>query len=120
MKFNTKVIHAGVDPDPSTGAIMTPIFQTSTYVQNAPGDHKGYEYARTQNPTRDALQKNLAALENGNFGICFSSGLAATDGIIKMFSQGDEVIAMNDLYGGTYRAFTKVYARFGMQFHLCR
>lgn len=117
MKFNTKVIHAGVDPDPSTGAIMTPIFQTSTYVQNAPGDHKGYEYARTQNPTRDALQKNLAALENGNFGICFSSGLAATDGIIKMFSQGDEVIAMNDLYGGTYRAFTKVYARFGMQFH---
>ena len=117
MKFNTKVIHAGVDPDPSTGAIMTPIFQTSTYVQNAPGDHKGYEYARTQNPTRDVLQKNLAALENGNFGICFSSGLAATDGIIKMFSQGDEVIAMNDLYGGTYRAFTKVYARFGMQFH---
>ncbi|MBK9504713.1 MAG: cystathionine gamma-synthase [Bacteroidetes bacterium] len=117
MKFNTKVIHAGVDPDPSTGAIMTPIFQTSTYVQNAPGDHKGYEYALTQNPTRDALQKNLAALENGNFGICFSSGLAATDGIIKMFSQGDEVIAMNDLYGGTYRAFTKVYARFGMQFH---
>ena len=117
MKFNTKVIHAGVDPDPSTGAIMTPIFQTSTYVQNAPGDHKGYEYARTQNPTRDALQKNLAALENGNFGICFSSGLAATDGIIKMFSQGDEVIAMNDVYGGAYRAFTKVYARFGMQFH---
>ena len=117
MKFNTKVIHAGIEPDPSTGAIMTPIFQTSTYVQNAPGDHKGYEYARTQNPTRDALQKNLAALENGNFGICFSSGLAATDGIIKMLSKGDEVIAMNDLYGGTYRAFTKVYARFGMQFH---
>jgi len=117
MKFNTKVIHAGIEPDPSTGAIMTPIFQTSTYVQNAPGDHKGYEYARTQNPTRDALQKNLAALENGNFGICFSSGLAATDGIIKLLSKGDEVIAMNDLYGGTYRAFTKVYARFGMQFH---
>ncbi|MGB4929557.1 MAG: PLP-dependent transferase, partial [Chitinophagales bacterium] len=101
MKFNTKVIHAGIEPDPSTGAIMTPIFQTSTYVQNAPGDHKGYEYARTQNPTRDALQKNLAALENGNFGICFSSGLAATDGIIKLLSKGDEVIAMNDLYGGT-------------------
>lgn len=117
MKFNTKVIHAGIEPDPSSGAIMTPIFQTSTYVQNAPGDHKGYEYARTQNPTRDALQNNLAALENGNFGICFSSGLAATDGIIKMLSKGDEVIAMNDLYGGTYRAFTKVYARFGMQFH---
>jgi cystathionine gamma-lyase len=117
MKFNTKVIHAGIEPDPSTGAIMTPIFQTSTYVQNAPGDHKGYEYARTQNPTRDALQKNLAALENGNFGICFASGLAATDGIIKLFSQGDEIISTNDLYGGSYRAFTKVYARFGMKFH---
>ena len=116
MKFNTKVIHAGVEPDPSTGAIMTPIFQTSTYVQNAPGDHKGYEYARTQNPTRHVLQQNLAALENGNFGICFSSGLAATDGIIKMFSEGDHIIANNDLYGGTYRAFTKVYARFGMEF----
>lgn len=116
MKFATKVIHAGIEPDPSTGAIMTPIFQTSTYVQNAPGDHKGYEYARTQNPTRDALQKNLAALENGDFGICFSSGLAATDGIIKMFNAGDGVIATNDLYGGTYRAFTKVYARFGMDF----
>lgn len=117
MKFATKVIHAGIEPDPSTGAIMTPIFQTSTYVQNAPGDHKGYEYARTQNPTRDALQKNLAALENGNFGICFSSGLAATDAIIKLLSSGDEVISTNDLYGGTYRAFTKVYARFGLGFH---
>lgn len=116
MKFNTKVIHAGIEPDPSTGAIMTPIFQTSTYVQNAPGDHKGYEYARTQNPTRHALQNNLAALENGKFGICFSSGLAATDGIIKLLSQGDHVIANNDLYGGTYRAFTKVYARFGVEF----
>ena len=116
MKFNTKVIHAGIEPDPSTGAIMTPIFQTSTYVQNAPGDHKGYEYARTQNPTRHALQNNLAALENGSFGICFSSGLAATDGIIKLLSQGDHVIANNDLYGGTYRAFTKVYARFGFDF----
>jgi len=116
MKFNTKVIHAGIEPDPSTGAIMTPIFQTSTYVQNAPGDHKGYEYARTQNPTRHALQNNLAALENGSFGICFSSGLAATDGIIKLLSQGDHVIANNDLYGGTYRSFTKVYARFGVDF----
>ncbi|MFI5172753.1 MAG: cystathionine gamma-synthase [Chitinophagales bacterium] len=117
MKFNTKVIHAGIEPDPSSGAIMTPIFQTSTYVQNAPGDHKGYEYARTQNPTRDALQKNIAALENGNFGICFASGLAATDGVIKLFSSGDEIVASNDLYGGTYRAFTKVYERFGMKFH---
>ncbi len=117
MKFATKVIHAGIEPDPSTGAIMTPIFQTSTYVQNAPGDHKGYEYARTQNPTRKALQDNLAALENGNFGICFASGLAATDGILKLLSNGDEVISTNDLYGGSYRAFTKVFARFGMQFH---
>lgn len=117
MKFATKVIHAGIEPDPSTGAIMTPIFQTSTYVQAAPGNHKGYEYARTQNPTRDVLQKNLAALENGNYGICFASGLAATDGIIKLFSSGDEIISTNDLYGGTYRAFTKVYARFGMKFH---
>lgn len=117
MKFATKVIHAGIEPDASSGAIMTPIFQTSTYVQEAPGKHKGYEYARTQNPTRDALQKNLAALENGNYAICFGSGLAATDGIIKLFSKGDEVISTNDLYGGTYRAFTKVYARFGMGFH---
>lgn len=117
MKFATKVIHAGIEPDQSTGAIMTPIFQTSTYVQNAPGDHKGYEYARTQNPTREALQKNLAALENGTAGICFSSGLAATDAIIKLLNSGDEVISTNDLYGGTYRAFTKVYARFGLGFH---
>lgn len=116
MKFATKVIHAGIEPDPSTGAIMTPIFQTSTYVQNAPGDHKGYEYARTQNPTRDALQKNLASLENGQYGICFASGLAATDGILKMLSNGDEIISTNDLYGGSYRAFTKVYERFGMKF----
>ncbi len=117
MKFATKVIHAGIEPDPSTGAIMTPIFQTSTYVQEAPGKHKGSEYARTQNPTRITLEKNLAALENGLFGICFASGMAATDAIIKLFSQGDEVIATNDLYGGTYRAFTKVYTRFGMNFH---
>src|SRR5690349_15716826 len=99
MKFATKVIHAGIEPDASSGAIMTPIFQTSTYVQEAPGKHKGFEYARTQNPTRNALQNNLAALENGNFGICFASGLAATDGIIKLLSSGDEVISTNDLYG---------------------
>ena len=117
MKFATKVIHAGIEPDAGSGAIMTPIFQTSTYVQEAPGKHKGYEYARTQNPTRDALQKNLAALENGNYAICFASGLAATDGILKMLSKGDEVISTNDLYGGSYRAFTKVFARFGMKFH---
>lgn len=117
MKLGTKLIHAGVAPDPSTGAIMTPIFQTSTYVQSAPGQHKGYEYARTQNPTRDALQSALAAIENGKFGISFGSGLAATDGVMKLLNPGDEVIASNDLYGGTYRIFTKVFERYGIKFH---
>jgi cystathionine gamma-lyase len=117
MKFATKVIHAGIEPDPSTGAIMTPIYQTSTYVQEAPGVHKGYEYARTQNPTRSVLEANLAALENGNYGICFGSGLAATDAIIKLLNPGDEVISTNDLYGGTYRIFTKIYGRYGLGFH---
>ena len=116
MKLGTKLIHAGVAPDPSTGAIMTPIFQTSTYVQSAPGVHKGYEYARTQNPTRDALQNALAAIENGTHGISFGSGLAATDGVMKLLSPGDEVIATNDLYGGTYRIFTKVFERYGIKF----
>ncbi len=117
MKLGTKLIHAGVTPDPSTGAIMTPIFQTSTYVQNAPGDHKGYEYARTQNPTRDALQNALAAIENGKYGISFGSGLAATDAVMKLLQPGDEVIASNDLYGGTYRIFTKIFERYGIKFH---
>ena len=116
MKFSTKALHAGIEPDPTTGAIMTPIFQTSTYVQAAPGDHKGYEYARTQNPTRDVLQNNLAALENGKHGLCFSSGLAATDAIIKLLNPGDEVISTNDLYGGSYRIFTKVFERYGIKF----
>lgn len=116
MKFNTKVIHAGIEPDPSTGAIMTPIFQTSTYVQNAPGDHKGYEYARTSNPTRDALQNNLAALENGKYGICYSSGVAATDAIFKLLKSGDEVLSTNDLYGGTYRLMLKIFEPFGIKF----
>ncbi|SFD30202.1 cystathionine beta-lyase [Chitinophaga sp. CF118] len=117
MKLGTKLIHAGVAPDPSTGAIMTPIFQTSTYVQSAPGQHQGYEYARTQNPTRDALQNALAAIENGKFGISFGSGLAATDGVMKLLNPGDEVIASNDLYGGTYRIFTKIFERYGIKFH---
>jgi len=117
MKFATKALHAGIEPDPTTGAIMTPIFQTSTYVQAAPGDHKGYEYARTQNPTRDALQKNIAALENGKHGLCFSSGMGATDAVIKLLSPGDEVICTNDLYGGTYRIFTKVFEKYGIKFH---
>lgn len=116
MKLGTKLIHAGVAPDPSTGAIMTPIFQTSTYVQSASGVHKGYEYARTQNPTRDALQNALAAIENGTHGVSFGSGLAATDGVMKLLSPGDEVIATNDLYGGTYRIFTKIFERYGIKF----
>ena len=117
MKFGTKAIHAGVHPDPSTGAIMTPIYQTSTYVQSAPGEHKGYEYARTQNPTRDALQSALAQLENGKFGLCYASGLAATDAVLKLFKPGDEIIATNDMYGGTYRIFTKIFEIFGLKFH---
>ncbi len=116
MKFGTKAIHAGIVPDPATGAIMTPIYQTSTYVQKSPGDHKGYEYSRTHNPTRTALQDNLAALENGKHGICFSSGLGAIDAVIKLFNPGDEIISTNDLYGGTYRLFTKVYERYGIKF----
>jgi cystathionine beta-lyase/cystathionine gamma-synthase len=117
MKFATKVIHAGMEPDPSTGAIMTPIYQTSTYVQSAPGQNKGYEYARSQNPTRKALEEALAAIENGRYGLCFGSGVAATDAVIKLLQPGDEVIAGNDMYGGTYRLFTKVFEKFGIRFH---
>ncbi|MDE3247581.1 MAG: cystathionine gamma-synthase [Bacteroidota bacterium] len=116
MKTATKIIHAGADPDPSTGAIMTPIFQTSTYVQEAPGKNKGFEYARSQNPTRQALETALAVIENGQFGLAFSSGVAATDAVIKLLSPGDEVIAANDMYGGTYRLFTKVFEKFGIRF----
>ncbi|MCB0693617.1 MAG: cystathionine gamma-synthase [Lewinellaceae bacterium] len=115
MKFNTKVIHAGIEPDPTTGAIMTPIYQTSTYVQAAPGDHKGYEYARTQNPTRRVLEQNLAALENGADGICFGSGLAAMDAVLKLLRSGDEVISTNDLYGGSYRLIKKIFEPFGLK-----
>lgn len=117
MQLETKLIHAGVEPDPTTGAIMTPIYQTSTYVQEAPGKHKGYEYARTQNPTRDALQHALAAIEGGRFGLSFGSGLAATDAVLKLLVPGDEVIAAGDMYGGTYRIFTKVYEKYGIRFH---
>ena len=115
MKFETKTIHAGIEPDPTTGAIMTPIYQTSTYVQEAPGKHKGYEYARTQNPTRNVLETNLAALENAEYGISFSSGLAAMDAILKMFGPGDEIVSTNDLYGGSYRLMTKIFSRFGIK-----
>ena len=114
MKFATKVIHAGVSPDPSTGAIMTPIFQTSTYAQDGPGNHKGYEYARTKNPTRSVLEANLAALENGNFAVCFSSGVAATSAVVQLLQSGDEILATDDLYGGTYRLFERIFRKFGI------
>ena len=117
MKFGTKAVHAGVEPDPTTGAIMTPIYQTSTYVQESPAKHKGYAYARGANPTRNALQKSLASLENGKFALCFSSGMGATDAVIKLLNPGDEVITSNDLYGGSYRMFKKVFEKYGIRFH---
>lgn len=116
MKFATKAIHAGVEPDPTTGAIMTPIYQTSTYVQESPGKHKGYEYARSSNPTRTALQTALAALENGKHGICYASGLAATDAVLKLFKPGDEIIAPTDIYGGTYRLMKRIFEPLGLIF----
>src|SRR6188768_4582950 len=116
MKEATKYIHAGAEPDPTTGAIMTPIYQTSTYVQEAPAKHKGYEYARSQNPTRTALESAFAAIENGKYGLAFSSGVAATDAVIKLLEPGDEVIAANDMYGGTYRLFSKIFEKYGIQF----
>ncbi len=116
-KFGTKAIHAGADPEPGTGAIMTPIFQTSTYAQEYPGKHKGYAYARGKNPTREALQKNIAALENGKYCLCFSSGMGSIDAVIKLLRPGDEVITGDDLYGGSYRMFTKVFANYGIKFH---
>lgn len=117
LKFGTKAIHAGMEPDPSTGAIMTPIFQTSTFVQESPGVNKGFGYARGKNPTRVALESNIAALENAKHAICFSSGMGATDAVIKLLQPGDEVITGNDLYGGSYRMFTKIYEPFGIKFH---
>ncbi len=116
-KFGTKAIHAGQEPDPGTGAIMTPIFQTSTYVQESPGKNKGYGYARGKNPTRTALENCIAALENAKFGLCFSSGMGATDAVMKLLRPGDEVITGNDLYGGSYRMFTKIFANYGIKFH---
>ena len=114
--FGTKAVHAGQSPDPSTGAVMTPVYFTSTYAQAAPGDHKGYEYSRTHNPTRTALQDNIAALENGKLGIAFASGLAAVDAIVRLLKPGDELVSTNDLYGGTYRLFTKLFAHYGIVF----
>ena len=117
MKQETKFIHAGAEPDPSTGAIMVPIYQTSTFVQESPGVHKGYEYARTQNPTRHALETALAVAENGKHGLCFASGSAAADAVVKLLNPGDEIIAANDMYGGTYRLFTKIFQKYGLIFH---
>ncbi|KGE15900.1 cystathionine gamma-synthase [Sphingobacterium deserti] len=116
MKFATKAIHAGQHADPTTGAVMTPIYQTSTYRQSSPGEHKGYEYSRGTNPTRKALEDCLAALENGKFGLAFSSGMAATDTVLRLLQPGDEVITGDDLYGGSYRIFTKVYEQYGIKF----
>ncbi|MGB0167211.1 MAG: PLP-dependent transferase, partial [Luteibaculum sp.] len=116
-RFGTKAIHAGVEPDPSTGAIMTPVFQSSTYVQEAVGKHKGYQYSRSQNPTRSALEKNIAALENAAYAAIFASGMAATDCLLRTLKPGDEVIATNDLYGGTYRIFKTVFEPLGIKFH---
>jgi cystathionine beta-lyase len=117
MKFNTKTIHGGQEHDPAYGSVMPPIYQTSTYAQTTPGGHKGYEYSRTHNPTRHALEKAFASIENGNYGLAFGSGLAAIDAIIKLLKPGDEVISTNDLYGGSYRLFTKIYEGFGIKFH---
>ena len=117
MKFGTKAIHGGLEPDPATGAIMTPIYQTSTYVQEAIGEHKGYAYSRSANPTRSALESNIAAIENGKYGACFASGIAAIDCVIKMLNPGDEVISTDDLYGGTYRIFKTIFEKYGIVFH---
>lgn len=117
VKFNTKTIHAGVHADPTTGAIMTPIYQTSTYAQSAPGVNKGYAYSRTHNPTRTQLQSSIAALENAKHGLCFASGMAAVDAVIRLLSPGDEVISTHDLYGGSYRIFMQVFAKYGIKFH---
>ena len=117
MKFATRVIHAGMEPDPSTGAIIPPIYQTSTFVQAAPGDHKGYEYARSQNPTRKALETALASIENARFALSYSSGVAASDAVIRLLLPGDEVIAANDMYGGTFRLFSKIFEKTGIHFH---
>ena len=117
MKFNTKTIHGGQSLDTSYNAVMPPIYQTSTYAQSSPGNHKGYEYSRTHNPTRNALERSFASIENANYGLAFASGLAAIDAIIKLLKPGDEVVSTNDLYGGTYRLFTKIFSIYGIKFH---
>ena len=117
LRFNSATIHGGQSPDPAYGAVMPPIYQTSTYAQSSPGDHKGYEYSRTHNPTRSALERSIASIENGQHGLTYASGLAAMDAVMKLFSPGDEIISTNDLYGGSYRLFTKIFENYGLKFH---
>ena len=117
LRFNSATIHGGQAPDPAYGAVMPPIYQTSTYAQTTPGGHKGFEYSRTHNPTRQALEKSLASIENGKHGLAFASGLAAMDAVMKLLQPGDEVISTNDLYGGSYRLFTKIFEGFGLKFY---
>ena len=117
LRFNSATIHGGQSPDPAYGAVMPPIYQTSTYVQSSPGDHKGYEYSRTHNPTRSALERSIASIENGQHGLTYASGLAAMDAVMKLFSPGDEIISTHDLYGGSYRLFTKIFENYGLKFH---
>ena len=117
LKFNSKTIHGGQEPDKAYGAVMPPIYQTSTYAQTTPGGHKGYEYSRSANPTRTALERALASIENGTYGLAFASGLSAIDAVIKLLQPGDEVISTNDLYGGSYRLFKQIFEKFGITFH---
>ena len=117
LRFNSATIHGGQSPDPAYGAVMPPIYQTSTYAQSSPGDHKGFEYSRTHNPTRSALERSIASIENGQHGLTYASGLAAIDAVMKLFSPGDEIISTNDLYGGSYRLFTKIFENYGLKFH---
>lgn len=117
LRFNSATIHGGQTPDPAYGAVMPPIYQTSTYAQSSPGDHKGFEYSRTHNPTRSALERSIASIENGQHGLTYASGLAAMDAVMKLFSPGDEIISTNDLYGGSYRLFTKIFENYGLKFH---
>ncbi|MGB5428289.1 trans-sulfuration enzyme family protein, partial [Eudoraea sp.] len=117
LRFNSKVIHGGQKPDKAYGAVMPPIYQTSTYAQSSPGEHMGYEYSRSANPTRSALENALASIENGKFGLAFASGLAAMDAVIKLLGPGDEVISTNDLYGGSYRLFRQIFEKYGIKFH---
>ena len=118
LRFNSATIHGGQTPDPAYGAVMPPIYQTSTYAQSSPGDHKGFEYSRTHNPTRSALERSIASIENGQHGLTYASGLAAMDAVMKLFSPGDEIISTNDLYGGSYRLFTKIFKKYAIRFNL--